>query len=220
MALQPIPREMIAIRIARELKDGDVVNLGIGLPMLVSSYIDPAITVILHAENGFIGTGRHAEEDEIDEEYINAGGQYVRPIPGACFVHSADSFAIIRGGHINVSILGAMQVAGNGDLANWMNPARGVGSMGGAMDLVSGAKRVIVATEHVTKGGEPKIVDACTYPLTGKGVVDLIVTDLAVVEITGAGPVLREIAPGNDLEEVLAATGTRLIADDVREMTF
>ena len=218
--LQPITREMIAVRIARELKDGDVVNLGIGLPMLVSNFIDPAITVILHAENGFIGTGRNAEEDEIDEDYINAGGQYVRPIPGACFVHSADSFAIIRGGHIDATILGAMQVAGNGDLANWMNPARGVGSMGSAMDLVSGAKRVIVATEHVTKGGAPKIVTECTYPLTGKGVVDLIVTDLAVVEITERGPVLREIAPGNQIEEVLAATGTPLIVEDVREMQF
>lgn len=220
MALQPLPREMIAIRIARELKDGDVVNLGIGLPMLVSSYIDPAITVILHAENGFIGTGRHAEEDEIDEDYINAGGQFVRPVPGHSFVHSADSFAIIRGGHIDVSILGAMQVAANGDLANWMNPARGVGSMGGAMDLVSGAKRVVVATEHVTKAGHPKIVTECTYPLTGKGVVDLIVTDLAVVEVTPAGLKLREIAPGNDPDEVIAATGAPLIVENVREMEF
>lgn len=220
MALQPLPREMIAIRIARELKDGDVVNLGIGLPMLVSSYLDPGITVILHAENGFIGTGRHSEEDEIDEEYINAGGQFVRPIPGTSFVHSADSFAIIRGGHIDVSILGAMQVAANGDLANWMNPARGVGSMGGAMDLVSGAKRVIVATEHVTKSGQPKIVEDCTYPLTGKGVVDLIVTDLAVIEVTPAGLKLREIAPGNDLADVIAATGAPVAAEDVREMEF
>ena len=218
--LQPISREMIAVRIARELKDGDVVNLGIGLPMLVSNFIDPNITVILHAENGFIGTGPNAEEDEIDPDYINAGGQYVKPVPGACFVHSADSFAIIRGGHIDATILGAMQVAGNGDLANWMNPARGVGSMGGAMDLVSGAKRVIVATEHVTKGGAPKIVAECTYPLTGKGVVDLIVTDLAVVEITPRGPVLREIAPGTPIEEVLAATGTPLIVENVREMEF
>lgn len=218
--LQPISREMIAVRIARELKDGDVVNLGIGLPMLVSSFIDPAIHVVLHAENGFVGTGRHADEDEIDEDYINAGGQYVVPIPGASFVHSADSFAIIRGGHIDVSILGAMQVAGNGDLANWMNPARGVGSMGGAMDLVSGAKQVIVATEHVAKDGTPKVVDECTYPLTGKGVVDLIVTDLAVIEILPDGAHLREIAPGNSVEEIVAATGALLKVENVAEMGF
>lgn len=218
--LQPISREMIAVRIARELKDGDVVNLGIGLPMLVSSFIDPAIHVVLHAENGFVGTGRHAEEDEIDEEYINAGGQFVVPIPGASFVHSADSFAIIRGGHIDVSILGAMQVAGNGDLANWMNPARGVGSMGGAMDLVSGAKKVIVATEHVAKDGTPKVVAECTYPLTGKGVVDVIVTDLAVIEILPDGAHLREIAPGNLVEEIVAATGAPLKVDGVTEMAF
>lgn len=218
--LQPISREMIAVRIARELKDGDVVNLGIGLPMLVSSFIDPAIHVVLHAENGFVGTGRHADEDEIDEDYINAGGQYVVPIPGASFVHSADSFAIIRGGHIDVSILGAMQVAGNGDLANWMNPARGVGSMGGAMDLVSGAKQVIVATEHVAKDGTPKVVDECTYPLTGKGVVDLIVTDLAVIEILPDGAHLREIAPGNSVAEIVAATGAPLKVENVAEMGF
>lgn len=218
--LQPISREMIAVRIARELKDGDVVNLGIGLPMLVSSFIDPAIHVVLHAENGFVGTGRHADEDEIDEDYINAGGQYVVPIPGASFVHSADSFAIIRGGHIDVSILGAMQVAGNGDLANWMNPSRGVGSMGGAMDLVSGAKQVIVATEHVAKDGTPKVVDECTYPLTGKGVVDLIVTDLAVIEILPDGAHLREIAPGNSVEEIVAATGAPLKVENVAEMGF
>ncbi len=214
-----LTRELIALRVAKELRDGFYVNLGIGLPTLVSNFIPSGMTVTLQAENGMLGYGRIAQEEEIDPDLINAGGQYVTLAPGACFFHSADSFAMIRGGHVDLTVLGGLQVSERGDLANWMVPQRGVGSIGGAMDLVCGAKRVIIAMEHTARGGIPRIVRECTYPLTGKGVVNTIVTSLAVVEVTRQGLVLQEVAPGVTPEEVQAATEPRLIlSPKLREM--
>lgn len=214
-----LTRELIALRIARELRDGYYVNLGIGLPTLVSNFIPQDIEVFLQSENGVLGYGPIAEPDQIDQDLINAGGQPVTLVPGASFFHHADSFAMIRGGHLDVTVLGGLQVSEKGDLANWMVPERGVGSIGGAMDLVSGAKRVIVAMEHITREGEPRIVKECTYPLTGKGVVNLVVTNLGVIEVTKEGLVLRELAPGLTPEEVQAVTEPRLLlAPDLKEM--
>lgn len=218
-----LSRELIAMRVAKELFDGAVVNLGIGIPTLVSSFIPEGIQVIYHTENGALGFGPVVNAEEFEEkadiDLVNASGQYVTPLPGMCFFHHADSFLMIRGGHIDVTVLGVIQVSEKGDLANWMFPGRGVGNIGGGMDLAFNAKRVICATEHTTKDGKPKIVKQCSIPLTAPQCVDLIVTDVAVMEVTQEGLVLKEIAPGWTVEEVQALTEPELIiASDLKEI--
>lgn len=216
---QRLDRETMAMRVAREFQDGDVVNLGIGIPTRASNFIPRGRQVIFHTENGALGFGPIAAEGAEDIDLINAGGQFVTRLPGMCFFHHADSFAMIRGGHIDITVLGGLQVSERGDLANWMSPERGVGNIGGAMDLAAGCKKVIVAMEHTTKEGNPKIVRKCSYPLTAKECVDLIVTDLAVVEVAPQGLVLKEIAPGWTADEVQALTEPRLIvAEDLKEI--
>ena len=203
-------KDFIAKRVAKELKHGDVVNLGIGLPTLVANFVPDDVEITLQAEHGILGSGPAAQPGEEDYEIVNAGGFPITVLPGASFFNSATSFSIIRGGHVDVTVLGALQVDAKGNLANWMVPGKRVPGMGGAMDLVVGAQKVIVAMEHTVKG-EPKILESCTYPLTAVGIVNQIITEMGVMDVTKDGIVLSEIAPGLTVDDVQAATGAKLI---------
>ena len=209
-----LDRAIIAMRVAKELPPGATVNLGIGIPTLVSMFVADDSIVFYHSESGVLNCGPLAEDGNEDIDLINAGGQFLEPVPGMAYFSSADAFAMIRGGHVDVTILGAHQVSAIGDLANWMLPDRGVGNIGGAMDLAAGAEKVIVAMEHNDRNGNPKVVEECSFPLTGKGCVSLVVTDVAVLEPTPEGMVLREVAPGWSTDDVQSVTGARLIIPD------
>jgi 3-oxoacid CoA-transferase subunit B len=218
---QPMDHETMAMRAARELQDGDVVNLGIGIPGLASNFIPEGRSVIFHSESGVLGFGPLLDDAAGDVDLINAGGQFVSALPGMSFFSPADAFAMIRGGHIDATIIGGLQVSEQGDLANWMMPNRGIGNVGGAMDLTAGAGKIIVTMEHVTKEGQLKVVKRCSYPITGLACVDLIITDLAVIEVTPKGLVLREVAPGYTPEDIQAVTEPKLIvARDVKEVSL